>query len=144
MPHDKRKRVNMSDFDVEVRAQITDIRTTLHISATGTDHVLWRLEMILPPDGFVHTEGLIVPAEANGWAILNGPAEYHRGAHSIIVKGGSAIHGNARELRGGEPPAPDSFTLYFTGYTPMQETITLEARTSVPDFVDYRSAKPHL
>lgn len=86
----------------------------------------------MPPDGFITTPDATIPAQANGWAILNGTATYTRGAHSIVIGGGASSHGYARELRGGEPPAGGSYTLYCTGSTPMEQTFTFEARTTTP------------
>jgi hypothetical protein len=131
MPHGRRERVNTGDLGISVRVE-PGATTRLRIESSGVPDVLWRLELILPSEGFVRTEAMVVPALADGWAIADGPVEYTRGADTIRIRGLRAEHRFAREMRGGEPPVGGAFTLYATGYTPLREDVEISGESFTP------------
>lgn len=128
MPHEKREQANMQDHVVEARARFTGDGVELRLASQGVPGVLFKLELLLSPGGWLETEGLRMPAAAGAWAALKGPeAVYTLGADRIAVRGGFAQHNSTVQMRGSEPQDMHCFTLCCTGYTPMDRTVEIRA-----------------
>ncbi len=130
MDHARRERVLEDDFIISAAVTPEPEGVTVRLVSQGVAGVLWRIEMMVPANGFAVTEGLTVPAVADGWALCRGDVTYERMADAVTVSGGTCRHRFARELRGGQEPQPGVFTLYYTGFTPMDETITIRGTRS--------------
>ena len=131
MPHEKRGSVHMQHL--ELCAEIADINNgfDLTIYSKGTEHVPWKLEILLPPGGLLWSGGVTIPGIDNGWAIVSDSAYYECGGERIQIDGGSNRHHYTGTMRGTDPQPPGSFCLYMTGFTNFHEKISIH----VPDMI---------
>jgi len=128
MPHEKRERAHMQDHVLEARARFTGDGVELRLSSDGVPGVLFKLEFLLSPGGWLETDCMRIPAAAGGWAILKGAeAGYRLGTDRIAIRGGFAEHNSTILMRGSEPQDPSCFTLFCTGYTPIGRTVEIRA-----------------
>jgi hypothetical protein len=130
MPHETRERVNMQDFDTEVRISFRldepGAPVSVDVSSTGLEGVLYKLELSFGPGGWCETECTREPGTAGRYVIVSGgKVRYLMGWDGIVVDGGFAEHNYAADMRGSEPPAPEAFTVFFTGVSPIRRTIRL-------------------
>jgi hypothetical protein len=128
MPHESREHVNMQDHEIEARARFTGDGVTLRLLSSGVAGVLYKVELLLAAGGWLETPDLKLPGGAGRWALLGGArATYTRGFDRIEILGGFAEHAFTTSMRGSEPQDPNAFTLYCTGYTPMDREIIIRA-----------------
>jgi hypothetical protein len=126
MPHMDRDHAMVSDFDVLVDVRILADSAELTITASGTDNVLTKLELLVTAGGWLDTGSLLIPGNAGGTAVLkSGSATYRLGADAVTIEGGFAEHNSTSTMRGSEAQVPEAFTIYCAGYTPLEKTITL-------------------
>lgn len=127
MPHHQRERVHLQDYKVTATIRPSGRLVELELRFEGVAEVLTRVEMIFLPGGTLDTDGLRVPGASGGWALMRGnEAVYSIGADRIRVHShGGTPHAYAADMRGGQDPASDSFTLYAAGVTPETRRLTL-------------------
>jgi hypothetical protein len=126
MPHDQREHVHMQDLLWTVRAGFTGDELRLDISVEGQEGVLWKLELFMPPDGWLETGDLRLPGRAGCCVFLKGEAaDYTVGWDRIGIRGGFSEHSYGPNMRGSESPDPESFAVYLTGYTPIRCQVRL-------------------
>lgn len=95
----------------------------LRVQARGTSGVPVAIEISLRDGGTL--EGCRpAPRQADAWLLEKGFAVYRAGADQIRFGPGAAPHWNT-QLRGAEPKLPGQ-SVYLTGYTPFDRTITFE------------------
>ena len=128
MPHARRERANMQDHDVEALCRWTGEGVELELHSRGIEGVLYKLELILSPGGWLDTPDLSLPGTAGQWALLRAArATYAFHSDRIEILGGFAEHSYGPRMRGSEPQDMGSFTLASTGYTPMDRRLTIRA-----------------
>lgn len=129
MPHHERKRVHVQDYTVTATIRPSGRSVELELRFEGVAEVLTRTEMIFSRGGTLDTDDLRVPATSGGWALMRGrEAVYTLGADRIrLHSDGGAPHAYARDMRGGQEPDADSFTVYATGVTPEIRRFTFSA-----------------
>jgi hypothetical protein len=130
MPHESRDRANMQDFDTEVRItfRLEEPGSPVEVKAcsTGLEGVLYKLELAFAPGGWCETECTREPGAPGRYVIVSGGRlRYLVGWDVIAVDGGFAEHNYAADMRGSEPPAPEAFTVFFTGVSPIRRTVRL-------------------
>lgn len=126
LDHDSRQWVKMQQLELCVDVSWDGNGFFLNVDVHGTVGVLLKLELIFRPGGILDTEDLRVPGLAGGHALhKSGAATYILGPDRITISPGMGEHDNARTMRGSEPPDPDSFIVYLTGYTPLEQRFTV-------------------
>ena len=130
MPHEKREQVNMQDHVVEARVRFTGRGVVLRLRSSGIAGVLAKVELLCSAGGWLETPDLRIPGQAGHWALLRGrSASYTLGFDRLAIRGGFAEHASTVAMRGSEPPEAGSFTIFCTGYTPLDREMEIDAST---------------
>ncbi|HML47886.1 MAG TPA: hypothetical protein PKE04_14180 [Clostridia bacterium] len=123
MPHHLREDVNMLTWNWEVAVLPGDRQVTVHIHGDGCDRLPWALECALTAGGMLSTETAFVPGKPGNWVAHRGACAYRLHNDEIRFQGGSREHWYAPNMRGSEAPREDRFTVYATGFAPVDERI---------------------
>ncbi len=119
-PHRPQSEVQILDTTIVIRKSGQGL--TITISTSGTERVPVALELIFRAGGTF--EGVTPVQEvADSWLLKEGAGAYRVGDDTIAFGPGLARHANTA-LRGSLPHS-GSPTVYLTGFTPFQHTITL-------------------
>ncbi|MEO7272033.1 MAG: hypothetical protein ABIX28_04855 [Vicinamibacterales bacterium] len=110
---------------LEQRAEVTEVRGgfRLRLRAEGTPGVPLAVEIGLRPGGEL-TGCTPVAGVANAYLLESGTATYRTGSDVIRFGPGAAPHRYV-QVRGAEPALPGQ-SVYLTGYTPFDHTLTFE------------------
>jgi hypothetical protein len=110
---------------LEQSAEISEVRDgfRMRLRADGTPGVPLAVEIGLRPGGDL-TGGTPVTGVANAYLLESGTASYRLGSDVIRFGPGAAPHRYV-QVRGAEPPLPGQ-SVYLTGYTPFDHTLTFE------------------
>jgi hypothetical protein len=124
---DHREPVQMQVYDVTMDINPVDDGADVHIKSVSCDNLPCKLEFIFPPEGYFESEQVHFKAGA-GQHIMQkyGSFEYNRNYDVIKVEG--AFGGNTTyhsDLRGSLLPESNSFTVFFTDYSPTEKTVKI-------------------
>ena len=100
----------------------------LNIRVDNTPRVPFKLEFAIEAGTRLETDNVIMDTAAGGSiAIKEGRArlENVRTGSEITLTGLFAEHMYHRTMRGSIPPAEGAFTLYATGYSPIDRTVEM-------------------
>ncbi len=128
MDHSKRPVIHSCDLDYTL--EITDLEdgVSLHIRVDNTPRVPFKLEFVLPAGVRVETDQVVLTATENGELTLKHGdlrIEDMPSACAVTVSGLFADHLYHRNMRGSIPPRAKSFTVYATGFSPVDRTVSL-------------------
>lgn len=123
IPHHLRQEANMLTWTWEVTVQPTDTSVVMTILGDGCDRLPWHLECALRAGGILRTENGFVPGNAGNWVVHGGTCSYRLNNDEIHIQGGTHEHWYAANMRGSEPPHPDMFTVYATGFAPVDQKL---------------------
>jgi len=130
MDHGKRQPVQMQLYDVRLKVSWQDGQVLLDFQSEGTEGVLYKLEFIFEPGGFLETEDVRIPGVAGNTVVLKkGKATYMHHFDGITIGEGFCEHNYTDALRGSEAQEQDKFTLYMTGYTPIRRQIRISGHS---------------
>ena len=122
MPRENRPESEVQHYHATVRMTQEGKIIKLEITAKGTDHVPFALEISLRSGGSF--SGDVMHDTESGVHFLTGEeATYSVGSSSLTIKNGMHKH-TWTELRGAKPRLEGS-NLYLTGYTPIEHTLIL-------------------
>lgn len=100
----------------------------LHILAEGTPDVPLKAEFLFEPGGMLRTGGASIPGNADTCLIAGSAFTYERYGETLLVEGGCACHEYTSAMRGSEPPAPGTFGVYHTMFSPYQGILQLTVK----------------
>jgi hypothetical protein len=111
---------------LEQRAEISEVRGgfRLRVQATGTVGVPLAVEVTFREGGRIEG-GTPVQGSPGSFVLERGSATYRAGRHAIRFGPGAAPHRYV-QLRGAEPKLAGQ-TVYVTGFTPFDQTFTIDA-----------------
>jgi hypothetical protein len=132
MDHTKRPRSPGPDlaFTVSVRERDEGDGIDVQTSVTGWKGVPLRFEMTVPPGTQIDGESFVVDARAEDTTLVkSGPVHVRSGTEVLALGPGFAEHRNIGGLYS-ESRSRDHHTLYFTGFTPLDRTLTFRKATA--------------
>ncbi len=97
---------------------------TLRIRSDGTADVPFKVEFVFEPDGIMRTVGTTQPGLPGGYTITGEPFTYERFGETLRIEGGFHQH-EYIDMRGSEPMPDKAYSVFFTGFTPLDHEITL-------------------
>ena len=80
----------------------------------------------------LYTGNTTQPGKAGNYSIIGESFRYERFGEKFAVEGGFNLHEYAADMRGSDPMPLSSYCVYFTGFTPLDSIITINA----PPFSD--------
>jgi hypothetical protein len=125
--HSKREEVNIQHLRYQIDVRPAGNSVTLQVTATGTPDVPVKFELIFEADGMLTTANTTLPAMPGGYMIAGERFAYARFGEKLMVDGGFNCHDYAPAMRGSEPMPQNAFCVFFTGFTPLDNTIIITA-----------------
>ena len=128
MDHSLRPVLHSCDLDYTL--DVTDCRNgvSLHIKVDNTPRVPFKLEFVLPTGVRLETDQVMLDTTSGGQlTIKEGDmrVEDMPTGSAVTVRGLFADHMYHKNMRGSIPPRPDSFTVYATGFSPIDRTVDI-------------------
>lgn len=134
LPKERREKVHIQEQDIVVDVYCQDHEVKVVTQVDGVPGVPLKLELMLLPLGRLETTDMMMMGIQGTSAILkNGSARYTCGFDTVEIDGGAYAHWNTDNMRGTKPMSKDHFTLYMTGFTPFNHTMTLSRKASSYD-----------
>ena len=124
--HTKRETVLLQHLCFEADVFAIGNTITLRIRSDGTADVPFKVEFVFEPDGIMRTVGTTQPGLPGGYTIAGEPFTYERFGEILRIEGGFHQH-EYIDMRGSEPMPPNSYCVFFTGFTPIDYEITITA-----------------
>jgi len=122
MPRENRPQSEVQYYHATVHLKQEGSTLKLHVTASGTDHVPFALEICMRPGG--RFEGVQQHESDPDVHFLKGEeATYTVGESKLTIQNGMHEH-TWTELRGAKPKL-EGTSLYLTGYTPIEHTLIL-------------------
>jgi hypothetical protein len=122
-----RTMTNLQHIDMQADIKFIDNGADITISIKGTDGLATKLDLIFEKHGLFDCEYASTQAAGNDFIQLQqGSFTYTAGSDRITA--GPAFNElsiGSEGLRGSNPPIENSFTVYFTGMTPMVHTVRI-------------------
>lgn len=126
MDHAKRTRVKDQVLTFEVLVREIEHGVELTVASLGCTRVPVKLEFVLTPGTVITGEHFALPGKPGGSITVGaGMVTAREGNDSVTIGPGFSDHWFSESMRGSEPQAQHEFTLYFTGFTPIERTITI-------------------
>ena len=120
-----RERANMQFFEVNIDIFPFDDGVRVDIDSMGVENLPCKLDMIFLPGGFFDCDQTEFQAGPNQHIMVRyGDYRYIKGRDTIKVEGAFGNTNYHWDLRGSLPPVPDSFTVYFTDWSPTKRSVT--------------------
>lgn len=128
MNHEKRERRNRQVLEMFLRVVPTGQGAVLHVKTRGCDRVPFKMEFCFSAGGLIVHESFLADAEKGG-SILVGKGEVTvASAHDSLTVGPAFLaHRYARDMRGSLPQSSEDYTVYFTGYTNLEQIVEIRA-----------------
>lgn len=126
LPHEKRESVWIQVQNTVVDILVKEDEVKLKIKMDGTDHVPMKIECMFSPGGMFSSDQVLIRGDGGGSLIMKaGNADYGWQGNIINISGGAYSHWYTGNMRGTEKTSPEHFTVYMTGRTPFEHTLTL-------------------
>ena len=135
IPRAERKPVNQQEYEIVVTVFPFRERLVLEVEADCRyASVPCKLELLLPPDGLLESQGLYLSAKGGDFAVLRGDVRYALGGDGLQIRGGIGEHLYTETMRGSLPAAPGMTTLCCTFMTPKRVCLELSPCAGYLDF----------
>lgn len=126
MDNKSRDMVYIPDLNITVTVKDIDEGITVNICTSGCDRVPLKLELGFSTDTQIKADSFMCDGIAGGAVtVVSGNIEVKKGMDVIKVGPAFGEHNFAGGNFGSEPRSLDHFTIYFTGFTNFDRTITL-------------------
>ena len=121
---DHSKRIHVLDqvliFTVTVRENESGV--SVDVLSEGCDRIPVKVEFIVAPGSVVTGDSFALPARPGGSITAgSGSVSFSDAGDRITIGPAFAKHWYTESMRGSEPQSRSEFTLYFTGYTPIEQ-----------------------
>lgn len=129
MDHAKRPVVHACELDFVLDVTDTQDGLSPRIQTLHTPHVPFKLEFVLPAGTRLETDQVILDTTAEGsLAIKEGDMRLEdvETGSQVFVRGLFASHMYHRTMRGSIPPQPGAYTVYATGFTPVDTVVNIQ------------------
>lgn len=124
-----RKKIEGLPLDTTVEIVEKEDGIDLHLKTEGIDQLPLRLECAFLPGGYVRTKHFIQTAKAGeSICILDGEVEAAGpNGEKILIGPAFGAHHVTERMGGAYPLSDRHYTCYFTGYTPVEQIISIRA-----------------
>lgn len=124
-----RERINGVPLETTVEVVLQEDGIDLHLKTEGVERLPLRMEFAFQPGGYVRTEHFVQNARAGEQInIIDGMVEASGARGETILLGPAfSEHHNTGALGGAYPLSMEHYTVYCTGYTPVDRVIRLRA-----------------
>jgi hypothetical protein len=129
MDHSKRERVCVQHFDVNIDFRFSNTTLTVDLHTAGCENVPVKLELLLPSGGIYSTNDTVLFGKPSDYVFLKqGSCEYKFQDHrKFRIHGGFYKHHYGSTMRGSLGTDANLFTIVMTGFTPIQQQLTITA-----------------
>lgn len=122
-----REFANLQVFEVNIDIYPSDTEVKLDIDSSGVENLPCKLEMIFHSGGFFDSEQTEFKAiDGQHIMVKHGGFKYVKGYDVIQIDGAFGNTNYHYDLRGSLPPVPNSFTVYFTDWSPTKRTVIIK------------------
>ena len=128
MDHSLRPVLHSCDLDYTLDITDREDGVSLHIQVDNTPRVPFKLEFVIPAGMRLETDQVMLDTTSGGQlTIKEGDMRVEDTAtgSEVTVRGLFADHMYHKNMRGSIPPRPGSFTVYATGFSPIDRTIEI-------------------
>ncbi len=127
MPNHLREKVGHQTLRFTVDALMKDRAVELSIDLSGVEGVPWKLELMFDGGGLWETNESWTAGTPGSWSVLKrGDGAYEKAGERFRVIGGHGEHRYAPFARTSEPPDAGKYTVFLTGFAPIQHTVRIE------------------
>ncbi|MBQ3079678.1 MAG: hypothetical protein IJC48_06755 [Clostridia bacterium] len=129
MDHSLRPVLHSCDLDYTVDITDREDGFDMHILLDNTPFVPFKLEFVIPPDTRLETESMIMDTYPGGTiAVKYGDMRLEdvKTANEVTVRGLFAKHMYHQTMRGSIPQNKEAFTVYSTGFSPIDAAIRFD------------------
>jgi hypothetical protein len=128
MDNAAREKIHGPDLEIAVDVAPETTGIDVRISTAGIDRLPLRVEIGVTAGCMVRTPSAITEATPGEALIVKeGVVTLSRGADRMTVGPGFAEHAYVGGKFGSEPRGAEEYTLYFTGFTPVERTIRIRS-----------------
>ncbi|MCK5128337.1 MAG: hypothetical protein KAQ68_00685 [Clostridiales bacterium] len=121
-----REKINVQEHNVTVDVILSGDDVKLNIKIDGVIDVPLKIEVMLSSGGRFETNDIMINGKQGSYLILKeGSATYTLDRDVIRIGNGIFAHWNTSNMRGTVPASNDHFTVYMTGFTPFEHSITI-------------------
>lgn len=120
----------LQSCDLDYTLDVTDLEdgVSLHIKVDNTPRVPFKLEFVIPTGIRLETDQVMLDTTSGGQlTIKEGDmrVEDMPTGSAVTVRGLFADHMYHKNMRGSIPPRANSFTVYATGFSPIDRTVEI-------------------
>jgi hypothetical protein len=129
MDNAAREKIHGPDLSITVDVTRQPSGIDVRIATSGLDRLPLRVEIGVTPVGCaVHTPATITEATpGDALVVKEGMVTLSQGTDRMTIGPGFAEHAYISGKYGGEPRGAEEYTLYFTGFTPVERTIQIKS-----------------
>jgi hypothetical protein len=129
MDNAAREKIHGPDLEITVDVAPRPAGIDVRIATAGIDRLPLRVEIGIAPAGCMVRTPAVMTGAAAGDALIvkEGMVTLSRDADRMTMGPGFAEHAYIGGKFGSEPRGMDEYTLYFTGFTPVERTIQIRS-----------------
>lgn len=127
MDHSKRETVCVQDFDVNLDFSVHGNKLNVTVSTCGCERVPVKMELLFDAGGLYETpdtEFFTKPGDYVFWKRGTCQYRYSDGC-AFVLNGGFYAHHYGATMRGSCGASPQCFTIVTTGFTPVEQVLSL-------------------